>query len=315
MRRDRPFLFALLLIGVGVVLLLQQAEVIPEDVSVWPIVLIGVGILLLVERALAGGPRGSGFVVPLVVIAIGTGFLLQDAGAFEGDDVLLPLVAIAIGLGLVLGAMSPRHGPAAERAEVALAGATRARIEIEHGAGELHIRSHGGEDHLVRGTFAGGVEVDERRTGDLVDVRLHPASWRGAFSGGRRPGLEWSVELARGIAVELTVRTGASRAEMDLSDLRVESLAVDTGAGAVAITVPASGRPSIRIRGGAADIRVSVPPSMAARIDAQGGLSSVRVDGFRFPRDGGGYRSANYDDAIDRADIVIEAGAASVQVG
>jgi len=119
MRVDRTMLFALLLIGIGVLLLLQQAEVLPEGVGIWPIVLIGVGVVLLVERLAAGGAGGSGLVVPLVVIAIGTGFLLEDAGVIEDDDVLLPLVAIAIGVGLVLGAV-PARRPTGGREEVAL---------------------------------------------------------------------------------------------------------------------------------------------------------------------------------------------------
>jgi hypothetical protein len=109
MVRNRPVLFAILLIVVGVVLLLQQADVIPDDVSVWPIVLIGAGVFLLVERVTTGDTRGGALVVPLVVVAIGTGFLLEDAGAFDGEGVFVPLVAIATGVGLILGARPSRR--------------------------------------------------------------------------------------------------------------------------------------------------------------------------------------------------------------
>jgi hypothetical protein len=312
MRVDRSLLFALLLIGIGIFLLLQQAEVVSEDVDVWPIVLIGVGVVLLVERVVAGGPRGAGFVVPLVVIAIGTGFLLEDLGAFEGDDVLLPLVAIAIGAGLVLGAMPASH-VSGERAEVALGGAARAQVEIDHGAGDLRIRSHPAGGNLLEGTFAGGVDVRERREGDRLIATLRSASLRWWW--GRRGALDWAVTFTREVPLELTLRTGASRTEADLSDLRVESLLVETGASSTAVTIPASGRPQVRIRGGAADIRVTVPERMAARIETHGGLSSVRVDPFRFPHDGRAYRSSDYDEAVDRADVVVEAGAANVVIG
>jgi hypothetical protein len=312
MRLERSLLFALLLIAVGVLLLLQQAEVIPEDVSIWPIVLIGVGVVLLVER-LAAGATGGGYVVPLVVIAIGVGFLLEDAGAFEGDDVLLPLVAIAIGAGLVLGAM-PAGRSAGERAEVALRGATAARVEIDHGAGELRIRSHLAGDNLVEGTFAGGVEVRERRDGDRLEVTLRSASWLGS-AWGRRGDREWSVTLARDVPIELALRTGASRTEADLSDVRIETLTIETGAGAMLVTIPATGKPRVHVRAGAADVRLTVPPRMAARIETRGAISSVRVDPYRFPHDGAAYRSRDYDDAPDRADVVIEAGAANVVVG
>lgn len=313
MRIERSLLFALLLIAVGIVLLLQQAEVIPQNVDIWPIVLIGVGVVLLIERLAAGGAGAGGYVVPLVVIAIGLGFLLEDAGVFEGDDVLLPLVAIAIGTGLVLGATSGGR-PSGEPVEVPLRGAARSRVEIDHGSGELRIRSHLTGDNLLEGTFAGGVDLREHRDRDRLEVTLRTASWLGSALGGRG-GRDWSVTLARDVPIELAVKTGASRTEADLSDLRVESLRLETGAGTTVLTIPATGRPQVHVRAGAADLRLSVPARMAARIETRGGLSSVRVDPFRFPHDGVAYRSRDYDEAVDRADVVVEAGAANVVVG
>jgi hypothetical protein len=312
MRADRTILFALLLIAVGVLLLLQQAEVLPEGIGIWPIVLIGVGVVLLVERLVAGGSGGAGLVVPLVVIAIGTGFLLEDAGVIDNDDVLLPLVAIAIGIGLVLGA-APARRPAGTPEAVALGGAVRASVEIDHGAGDLRIRSHPAGDNLLEGTFAGGIDVRERRDGDQVEVELRPTSELGSTWGGRNT-RDWSVTLTHTVPIELTLRTGAGRLEADLSDLRVESLRLESGAAAVALTIPSTGRPRVHVRAGASDVWLTVPPGMAARIETRGGLSNLRVDPRRFPHDGAAYRSPGFDEAEDRADVVVEAGAANVVV-
>ncbi len=312
MDRNHTLPFALLLIGVGVLLLLRQADVISEDVSLLPIVLMGVGGYLLIERVVAGGRGGAGFVVPLVLVAIGLGALLRDTGTIDDDDAVVAMVAIAIGVGLILGAFPSRHRGAQERAEVALAGATRARVEIDHGAGELRIRSHPGAGNLVEGTFLGGVDVRQQREGDLLDVTLRARPWGIPWS---RPGrLDWSVTFARQVPLDLTLKTGASRTEADLSDMLVEALRIDTGASSTRVTIPGSGRPQVRIHGGAAEIRVRVPDRMAAEIEVRGGLSSVRVDEVRFPRSGGVYRSADYDEAPGRADIVIEAGAANIEV-
>ncbi len=274
--------------------------------------LIGVGIALVAERIAAGGQAGAGFVLPLILIAVGVGSLLQDTGTFEDDDVMAPLIAIAIGGGLILGAMPSRRSRNSERAEVDLAGASRARIEIDHGAGELLIRSHLVGGNLLEGTFAGGVDVRERREGDLLDVTLKANPW--SFPWPRSGRLDWSVTLARQVPLELALKTGASKTEADLSDLQVESLRIDTGASSTRVTIPGSGRPQVRIHGGAAEIRVTVPGRMAARIEARGGLSNIRVDPLRFPFEDGVYRSRGYDEAPSRADIVIEAGAASVEV-
>jgi len=136
MQRSRPVAFALLLIGVGVVLLLEQAGAIPEDVSVWPIVLIGAGAFLFVERLVSGG-GGGGYVVSMVLVAIGLAFLLDDLGATDDEAVLVPLVVIGVGIGLMLSAMPSRGGPAPEQASVALAGAVGATVRVNHGAGRV----------------------------------------------------------------------------------------------------------------------------------------------------------------------------------
>lgn len=309
MDRIRSVLFALLLIGAGVVLLLQQAEVIPEDVGLWPLILMGVGFLWFFERLLWGG--GGGFVLPLVVFAIGLGFLLQDLEVID-DDVVLPLVVIAIGAGMIL-SMLPRRGPKAEQGKVPLEGAARARVEVNHGGGRLRIGSHIGGDNLVEGTFAGGVDVRRRREDDRAEVRLSAGAW--SFPWGRPGALDWSMTLARQVPIELQVKTGASSAELDLSDSRVEDLRIETGASKTVVTIPATGEPKVRIRGGATEIRVAVPGRMAARIQVHGALADVFVDLHRFHKVGEGeYRSPDLDEAPNRADIQIDAGAAKVEV-
>jgi hypothetical protein len=206
----------------------------------------------------------------------------------------------------------PAGRSSGERSEVALGDARRARVEIDHGAGELRIRSHVVGDNLLEGTFAGGVEVRERLDGDRLVVTLRPPSWLAWPAG--RGGRTWSVTLTRDVPLELSLRTGASHAEAELSDLRVETLRIETGAGATSVTIPATGRPQVHVRAGAAEVRLTVPATMAARIETRGALSDVRVDPYRFPRDGEAYRSRDYDEATDRADVVVEAGAAAVVV-
>lgn len=313
MGRARSILFALLLIGAGVVLLLQQAEVIPEDVSVWPMILMGVGVFWVIERLLWGG-AGGGYVFPLVVFAVGLAFLLEDLGTIEDDGVLLPLVVIAVGAGLMLAAV-PGRRPKLERGQVPLQGAARARVEIDHGAGRLRVGSHIGGDNLVEGTFAGGVDVRQRREGDRAEVRLSANPWRAGFPWGRPGTLDWSLTLARQVPMELVVKTGASNAEIDVADSRVEDLRVETGASKTAVTVPATGEPKVAIRGGAAEIKVAVPARMAARIQVHGALAEVFVDLHRFHKVGEReYRSPDLDEAANRADIQIDAGAAKIEV-
>jgi hypothetical protein len=315
MHRSRTVLWALVLIGVGVILLLQNTGAISRDVSLVWVILIGVGLWLLVERIASGGRWGSGFVGPLVLVAVGASFLLEDLGTFRDNDTLLPFIVIAVGLGLVLSAMTGRGrggAPEPTSESVPLEGATSGTVRIDHGAGRLTVRSHHGGTNLLEGSFGGGVKVDVHRDGARIRAALspsRPSAWLA-----RGVPLDWNVTLSLQVPLELELHSGADTADLDLSDLKVEDLTVDTGASRTVISLPTIGRSRVRIHGGAADIRLSVPTRVAAQIAVRGGASSVKVDELRFPKVGDRYRSPDFDGSEHRIEIEIDTGAASVQV-
>ena len=313
MHRNRTILWALLLIGVGVFLLLRNAEVIPDDVEVWPLILVAIGVWLLLERALFGGGWGGGYVWPVLLIAVGAVLFLQDLDALPDEDIVVPVIVIAIGLGLALSAVSQRRGAVEEDVAVPLEGATEASIRIDHGAGRLRLTSMLGGADLVQGHFVGGVRTSGQRSGDRLDLSLRsrPGGWH---AGAREGGLEWNVSINRQVPVTLELNTGASDTDLDLTDLQVKELAVSTGASKSVVRLPTSGRYAVRIKGGAASIRLQVPVHVAARIESHGGLSNVEVDERRFPRSGEEWRSTDFDTAERRADIRLDVGAAKVEI-
>lgn len=318
--RNRSVLWALLLIGIGVVLLLRESGAISKDVRVWPLVVLVIGVWLLLERLLFGSRIGEGFVWPLVLVAIGGVFFLQDAGAIGSDVALWPVILIAVGLGIMLSAIPVRGGGGGSVPEtVRLDGATSARVVLKHGAGRLTVRSTLDPELLLEGTFAGGVTKRVTRNGDELEVRIdqRPNAWVDRaflWNWGHGAPINWSVGLSRRVPFCLQVDAGANRAELDLSDLTVVELVVNTGASGTTITVPTRGRTTARIKAGAASVKIRVPERTAARIVTRGGLKTVKIDASRFPSYAGGFQSRDYDEAQDRVDLDIEAGAASVEV-
>ncbi len=300
------------MIAVGVVLLLREADVLPRDIAWWPIVLFGLGLWLLIEHAWVRPRGGRDFVLPLVLIAIGLVFFLQDSGIVGHDVQLWPVVLIAIGIGIVLSALPiGGSGAASARASVPLAGATSGRVIVKHGAGRLWIRSTHDPGVLVDGSFVGGVHPRERRTGEELEVTLERHGWA---PWGGRGSVDWEVGLSRQVPIRLQVDAGASRADLDLSDLTIPDLRVNTGASQTRITMPAHGRTTAAIACGAASVRIRIPERTPARILVRTGLAGVRIDEMRFPRTADGYRSSDYDGSADVVDLAIEGGAASVEV-
>jgi cell wall-active antibiotic response 4TMS protein YvqF len=312
----RSIAWALLLIAIGVVLLLREARVIPEDVAWWPILVFGLGAWLFAERLISRDRGGGDFVLPLVLMAVGVIFFLQQSDLVANDATLWPVLLIAIGIGIVLSALPLGRRSsvlASERASVRLGGATSGRVVVKHGGGRLSIRSAHDPGVLVEGSFAGGVGPRERRNGEVLEVTLERRDW---MPWARRLSADWDIGISRQIPVSLQVDAGANRAELDLSHLTVPDLRVNTGASETSITMPARGRTRALITCGAASVRIRIPDRTPARIAMRTGLMSVRVDEARFPReDGGGFRSREFDRAgADGVDLTIEGGAASVEV-
>jgi hypothetical protein len=114
----------------------------------------------------------------------------------------------------------------------------------------------------------------------------------------------------------LNVKTGATDAHLDLSNLKVSSLDISVGAAAAWIRLPlAAGSTSAHISGGAATITIEVPQGVAAQIRHHGGLSTVDIDTDRFPQVSDGlYRSRDYETTQNKVDLFIETGLTTIEV-
>ena len=256
---------------------------------VWGVVLLLLGLLLFADAAgirLPGGARPMEFFWPLVLIL---------AGAWVIFGVLM------------------RPQPQSEQAFVELQGAGEAVVEINHGAGELHIAGGAGMGQLASGTFVGGLEQSAQRAGNRLNVRLSPPSRSFPFFG-EFDRYNWDMRLNPEIPMTLRLKTGADNADVDLSALRVTGLKLETGASKTDITLPRSGRLAGDFSLGAASLTIIVPDGVAARVRVSQGVSNVSVNQSRFPRAGDVYQSMDFESAANAVDIRVDAGAADVKV-
>ncbi len=115
--------------------------------------------------------------------------------------------------------------------------------------------------------------------------------------------------------LDMTLKTGASSAEVDLTDLKVTRLRIETGASRFTVHLPAgAGYTEATVQAGAAQITIIVPEGVAARIREDVGLASVRMDTSRFPRADGLYESPGFDTATNRVELLVQGGVARVEV-
>jgi hypothetical protein len=298
--RGRHLVGPLILLGAGVLLLLNNLQIVPWSVwreiwPYWPVLLVLLGL-----EALVTGRVAWGTLVLLVLLLPILGLVVTASDmAFRWND-----------------ATRSASGPATPLARQPLDGATSASVEIEYGGGALDIGPLPAElasDTLADGQVFGhgSLRFDARstlRNGRRV-LQISPRDMGHAFDLGR---LE--LRLTPAIPVDLEIEAGASETTLNLETLRVPNLSIETGASKTRIVLPAQGETKAEIEGGAASIDIVVPPNVAARIILDGGPNRIEIDEQRFPRRGSEYRSASFETATDRVTVRIDVGASRLVV-
>jgi len=255
----------------------------------------------------------------IVLLLIGGIMLANEMGVRLPNNMSLmqlfwPLALIFAG-GWVLVGVLFRGNVETENASIDLQDANNAYLKISHGAGELKVHSGASINEIAHGTFVGGLEHKATRNGDRLEVRMRPAKDFMDFPFfGSHSQLDWDVALNAEIPIALTLSLGANKSVLDLHELNITDLKLETGASDTRLTLPARGRVRADLDLGAASLEVAIPGSLSARIRASLGAADMQIDESRFPRNGSYYQSPDYDSAADSVDITIDAGAASIKI-
>lgn len=254
-----------------------------------------------------------------VLILLGGLMFLNSAeirlpGGINPMQLFWPSVLILLGGGILFGYFM-RGTVEQEQLSIDLQGANQASLKLSHGAGRLTLGAGAAMGQFLSGSFAGGVKQRTRKSADRLDSHLEarPFIFPPFFGGWQ--GLEWDINLNRDVPLTLRLETGASQSELDLRDLKVTDLRVNTGASKTDLTLPANaGMTNVRVELGAASLDMVVPEGVAARIRAEHGAAAIEIDTARFPYSNGIYESADFSSAQNKADIMIQAGAGRVAV-
>jgi hypothetical protein len=261
-------------------------------------------------------PRGSLF-WGIVLIVLAALLLASQQGWLKGDifGYFWPAVVILFGIWLLVGALGKgRYARTNQTVSIPLENASSARIKLDHAAGRLNVRSGAASGEVLNGVFGAEVDSSSRLEAGQLQVKLRNSPHLWAWYPGES--LDWDLRLNGDIPLNLKIDSGASATTLDLTDLKVVDLDIDTGASSTEVTLPANaGNTRVDIDSGASSLNIHIPSGVAARIRVKSGIASVNVDPTRFPRlDGDVYQSADYATATNRADITIDTGVGSVEI-
>jgi hypothetical protein len=258
--------------------------------------------------------RGELFWGPLLII-LGLLFFLKTAGYLVGDVFgwFWPLLVIAVGAWVLAGAFSRSRYETAEKFSVPLQGAQRGVLAIHHGAGRIDLRAGASPGDFLTGVSGMGMKQSTRLNDGTLEVTIEAGPSFLPFIGPESGA--WEYRLSNEVPLTIKVEAGASRLDLDLTDLRVTDLSFDGGASSMNVSLPARvEHVHVDIDAGAAHIDLRVPEGVALRFRGTS-VGSLEVDESRFPRrESGLYQSADYDSAAYHADVTLDGGATSVRV-
>ncbi|MHB0878641.1 MAG: LiaI-LiaF-like domain-containing protein [Anaerolineae bacterium] len=348
-RRHRGgFFFPLLLVGIGLVLLLNNLGITNWsgwDIVArgWPVLVIAMGLDLLVRR--------DGYVTGVVLAGIGVAALLNTTGVWQWDMLRAavrywPLLLIAMGVdifvtkpasvGALIGVLPGVIGIVAlawfigafgsddrtiETRTISqpLPAVSSASIDIEPIAGSLRIRGLRTGDMLISGPVAlsRGERVEESLTTSGGRAAYTLAS-RGAFAPpafteGDEQRWHWDLQVAADLPITLSTTMVAGESSIDLSGVAIDEFKIETVFGETYVVLPVEGAVDGSIDGIVGSIEIVVPTGLAVRVEADSLIGDVEVPAD-FDREGGAYVSPGYAAATSRADIVVNQLVGSVTV-
>ncbi len=259
--------------------------------------------------------RGELFWGSLLVV-LGVLFFLKAAGYLPGDvfSWFWPLLIVAAGVWVLWGGLHARtRFETAEQFSVPLEGASEASLTINHGAGQIELRAGANAGEFLTGISGVGMNQKTRRLDGKLEVEIDAGPSFIPFVGPE--GGVWQYRMTQDVPLTIKIEAGASRLELDLSELRVTRFSFDGGASSLNLTLPAHVENSlVDIEAGAATITVTVPNGVGLRFRTKS-VGSVNIDKQRFPqRDTGLYESADYAAAQYHAEVTLDGGATSVTV-
>jgi Domain of unknown function (DUF5668)/Cell wall-active antibiotics response 4TMS YvqF len=285
----------------------------------WPYMLIFFGVLFLLENL--GVRTGSVWNAvetgwPLILIVIGADLLSRPYA--WGRPLTLGLALLTGAVMVIWGFARPARVATTETISQPIT-AARAEITLGNTVGRLEVSANstgklidgtlelGGHDRLVRA-------LDTR---DGVQIVRLEAVTDGVSIGVpdliSRNSLGWKIGLAQNLPLVLRVKTGVGSGNLELSELKVTDLTVNSGVGQMTVTLPTSGRVIAHIEGGVGNLSIVIPRAMQAQIRVSSGLGQVSVNGD-YQRDSDVYTSSGFENANNRVELEIKGGVGRVSV-
>lgn len=253
----------------------------------WPVILIGIGVLWLMGNLGLIQSNALNLLAalwPLLLVGAGLDLLFARRSPVIGALIALLLVgaaAFVLVSGSTLGIQLPGGNFKVERFTAPLDGAQSATINLDTASQSVAVSSLDSSDLLMDATIGHYGEMDFLVSGGAerqITLRKRPGTnIQFGFIPTQQQG--WEIYLAREVPIDLRVDSGSGSIAMDLTQLSLTALTLDSGSGSSSIRLPATDSAyNVDIESGSGSVTLVLPAdsTLTARIDS--GSGSVNID-------------------------------------
>lgn len=313
-KQHRPSIFwALLLISVGVIFLLNTMQILSGNVwelifKLWP--------LLFILGGLDNVIQGRGWIWAVISLGLGTVFLLANFDYLEWNSLnlllkLWPLLLVALGLDLIFQGRSAMAtilgvvlaiaimGAVAWYALVntstdrvgntsvsqKLEGATSIDMRISDPTGRMEIGAGAGEGSLLEGSvdlvgknvLNHDYEVQDNH--GSLNISMQGTAWGPWIAGFDDP--LWQFDLSPVVPITLNAETAAGSLDLDLTGLNIDELNGTVAVGSLDVTLDPQDELQGRLSNPVGKITIHVPEGTLVEITLQTAISTQNYpEGF-----------------------------------
>ncbi len=289
----------------------------------WPIVLIGIGVILLLNNA--GVIQGNPWTLiwqfwPVLLIVIGLDILLSRRSA-AGSIISAALALLLVG-GVIWLLVARPNLPGltfggelqTSRVEYPLNEIRSADVTIDFSTGKSELHALSDSPNLVEADLQhyGTLDTDFRASGSHADLRIGTDGAISVF--GFAEGEQWNIGLHPRVMYDLDLNLGVGEATLDLSQLTLSGGRMNVGVGATEVRLPSAGRFTLRIDGGVGELRIRAPRDVALHAEVDTGVGQFST-GSRLRSIGDNlYETEGFGSAENAITLIIDVGVGSVTV-
>lgn len=291
-----------ILILIGVLLLLNTTGVLDvgvwESIAVlWPLLLIAIGIekIFMATENL----KPMAYLSPLIIVAtVAYAVFVSPGGniAFSDDE-----------------DWSRQSSDWSVSADPSV---TTMDLYMDFGGGRLRVRGGASDDRLLEGQFyhrGKRPEVSAEEDGTTMNVSLKRRGTTVGF--GQRDRERWIVKLNETMPVDLRLDAGGAQVRLDLADIVLKKLDLETGAADVDLILGAkSDEVECDVSCGAASIDMVIPAGAGLRVDKETAISSFSTGDIDLVESGRYLESPDFDTRSVRIFLNLDSGISSLRI-